>query len=332
MSSLSRLFGRLKRSSPLGSETKTVAIGCQGGGSHAAFTAGVLGKLLVDLPENYEVVGLSGASGGAVSATAAWYGMAADGRTSSEVLADVWNDVAATSGWELWVNELTLLKAGSTSGGSSVSPYSSPGSDWGRDQLESILTSHIDFGAFEGLSKQSDAPALLVSAADVTAGEFAIFRNESVTPAAVLASAAVPHLFEAVDVDGSRYWDGFLSQNPPLLEFVTDDAIDTVDELWIVQLTPETTENIPTSASAIEDRTQQLIENLSLGHERRFLETMNDWIATGKLSEFTETEIRTIELHDEQTEKSRLNRRSSFIGDLYDDGVAEATNFLKEIE
>ncbi len=308
---------------------------CQGGGSHAAFTAGVLDRLLTDLPPRYHVVGLSGASGGAVSATAAWYGLTSSDLTPGDVLADLWNDIAATSGWERWVNELTLLKtrhanAGSTSG----NPYVHPGSDWGRNQLESTLTEHIDFDAFDTLATTADSPALFVSAANVLSGDLVTFRNTEVTSDAVVASAAVPHLFKAVEIDGEYYWDGFLSQNPPLIELVFDEEIQPVDELWIIRLSPKETSELPKTADSIDKRTQQLIENLSVTHERRFLEQLNEWAEDGKLTDapVTETTIRTIDLYREQTQKSRMNRRASFIGDLYADGKAEARNFLTDLE
>lgn len=314
---------------------RTVAIACQGGGSHAAFTAGVLATLLEDRPENYRVVGLSGASGGAVSATAAWYGLLADDRTPGDVLGAVWDDVAASAGWEQWVNQLALAKSKFPgSNGLGTSPYGNPGSEWGREQLESILADHVEFGAFETLATDPAAPALFVSAVDVLAGTPRVFADDEVTARAVTASAAVPRLFEAVEIDGSYYWDGFLSQNPPVREFLVDDSVPPVDELWVVRLTPRETEDLPKTADAIDERTQQLAETLSLTHELRFVETVNDWLADGTIvaPSLTRTTVRTIELFDEQVATSRLNRRSSLIDDLYADGRAEATNFLRSLD
>lgn len=169
---------------------------------------------------------------------------------------------------------------------------------------------------------------------NVLTGEPVIFRDGDVTAEAVIASAAVPQLYEVVEIDGAYHWDEFLAQNPPIREILVNDSLPPVDELGVIQLTPQIVADLPTSENAIYDRTQQLVENLALTHERRFVETVNDWLAAGKLSDasLTETTIHTIELHREQTEKSRLDRQSSFISDLYADGEAEARNFLQELD
>jgi NTE family protein len=291
--------------------------------------------LLEECPSRYRVVGLSGASGGAVSATAGWYGLVAEDHSPTDVLNELWSDIAASNGWELWLNELTLLKAqvsGSLSPGGN--PYSNPTSDWSREHLETILTDHIDFDRFQNLSAETVSPAIFVSTVDALTGDFVVFRDDDVTSEAVIASAAVPQLFKAVEIDDAYYWDGFLSQNPPILEFLTDDSLPPVDELWVIRLTPKTVASLPTSAEEISDRTQQIVENLSLTHELRFVELMNEWLDDGKLSDaaFTETTIRTIDLHQEPSETSRLDRRSSFISDLYADGEAEAANFIRELD
>lgn len=308
------------------SET-TIAIACQGGGSHAAFTAGVLDELFDGLEESDRVVALSGASGGAVCATAAWYGLTSDGTTPGAVLDAVWSDIAADTGWERWVNQMTLLKT--RTNGSPPNPYNSRASDWTRSYLEDILSDHIDFAVFEELA--SDAPALRISAADVRSGQPTLFADGDVTSASVVASAAVPQLFEAVEVNGRYYWDGFLAGNPPLVDLLIDDTIPPVDELWVIQLTP-TESDVPTTSDAIEERTQQLVENLSLTRDRQFVATITDWVESGQLTDagLTDTTVRTIELHREQADESRLDRRDSFITDLYADGQAEATNFLRE--
>lgn len=335
MSVLRRIANQVRKLTESGDSQRRVAVACQGGGSHAAFTAGVLDRLLADLPARYDVVGISGASGGAVAATAAWYGLASSAHTPGAVLTSLWDDIAASSGWERWVNELTLLKARYADAvGASGNPYTNPGSDWGRQQLEAMLTDHIDFDAFDSLAGNTGAPALVVSAVNVLSGNLVTFRDADVTRAAVVASAAVPQLFEAVEIDDEYYWDGFLSQNPPLLELVCDETLQPVDEIWIVRLSPKRATALPTTEEAIDERTQQLVENLSLTHERRFIERLNEWNATGGLPDTPvgETTLRTITLHREQSERSRLNRRSSYIGDLYADGEAEASNFLADLE
>lgn len=116
-----------------------------------------------------------------------------------------------------------------------------------RQQLESVLTEHIDFDAFDSLTGSAGSPALFVSAVNVLSGDLVTFRDGEITPDAVVASAAVPHLFEAVEIGDEYYWDGVLSQNPPLLELVLDETLQPVDELWIIRLSPKRTAELPTT-------------------------------------------------------------------------------------
>lgn len=313
---------------------KNVVIACQGGGSHAAFTAGALGHLLGELPDGYRVAALTGTSGGAVSATAAWYGHLADGTTPEAILDDLWTGVAATEGWDRWVNEFTLLKTRLGSAGSDPSPYRHPGSKWGRDQLEALLAAHVDFDAFADLRAAAPhPPRLLVGAVDVHSGDHVTFTDDAVDATAVVASAAVPMLFRAVEIDGRYHWDGFLSQNPPVSDLFEDDGVRPVDELWVVRLTPREVETVPTDEDGIYDRTQQLVENVSLERQLEFVERKNRWVRSGALAgRYTETAIRELTLYDEQLATSRLNRRESFIEDLMADGEAEAVGFLADLE
>src|SRR6056297_2101776 len=97
------------------SETTNVAIACQGGGSHTAFTAGVLETLLeeCDWDEEYELVGISGTSGGAFNALAAWYGLVTAGpETAADLLNEVWRDLSADGYSDRWLNSwlMTLNK------------------------------------------------------------------------------------------------------------------------------------------------------------------------------------------------------------------------------
>lgn len=318
-----------------GDAVTDVAVACQGGGSHAAFTAGALGHLLENIPPDYRLRGLSGTSGGAVCAATAWYGLLADRADPAALLEGVWMDLAATSSWEQWVNALAVSKVerGKTGiVGGSPNPYRNPGSDWGRRQIESVLGDHVDFDAVPSLLADADgAPRLYVAAVAVETGEARTFVDDEVDADAVLASAAVPTMFEAVEVDGENYWDGVFARNPPIREFVTDDAVGPVDEVWVIQLTPSEVAATPTSDDAIDRRIRQLVGNLSLRQELAFVEAVDEWATDGRLADATGTTVRTISLHDEQARNSKLDRDESFVRDLVADGRAEAVGFLNEL-
>ena len=195
-----------------------VAIACQGGGSHTAFTAGVLERLLgAEELAGVEVVGLSGTSGGAVCALLAWSALLDDDPTAAgELLEAFWADNSATSPLEQLVNAWVMWAARLE--GLVVLPAVSPSDTWTStsvlEEFRAMLERRVDFGRLAASAGEA-APMLLVGAVDVLSGEFKAFnsRHEPITADTILASAAIPTLFRAVHVDGGTYWDGLFSQN-----------------------------------------------------------------------------------------------------------------------
>ena len=122
----------------MGDRKPQVAIACQGGGSHTAFTAGVLQRLLSEPDPEYEIVGFSGTSGGAICAALAWYGHVHDDHDPRTLLRDFWADMAATSPLDRSVNTsmqtMTRLRMAGMSLPES-SPYWTPAARWGQREL-----------------------------------------------------------------------------------------------------------------------------------------------------------------------------------------------------
>ncbi|MFB6298483.1 MAG: patatin-like phospholipase family protein [Salinirussus sp.] len=298
-----------------------VAIACQGGGSHTAFTAGILQELLGSWTETYELVGISGASGGAFNALAAWYGLVTgDEETAIGILGDLWRDMSAKSYGDRWFNRLVAGYSEIESSGlpiPQISPYGIPGPEIGKQRIRSILERHIDFEALPGLCA-GPTPELVVGTVDVNGGVFETFTNEAVTPEAVLASAAVPNLFRGVEIDGHLHWDGLFSQNPPIDDLLTVDADRKPDELWVVQINPQERQGTPKTLDEIADRRNELSGNISLNQELRFVERVNRWIDEGHLpeSKFSRTTIRRIEIPRNFHCSTKLDRSSEFIEEL----------------
>jgi NTE family protein len=330
-----------------GTGKKPIAIACQGGGSHTAFTAGALKRLLRD--ERYEVVALNGTSGGAICALLAWYALlqnSGEGAATraAGLLDSFWRDNPASgpydrfwNDWTVWVNRLqgsVFLPA--------VSPYSTPLAYWGQERLRSMLE---DLVAFEEIRTplEDSNPMLLVGAVDVSSGEFRAFnsRRDRIGAEAILASTALPTLFRAVRADGGVYWDGLFSQNPPVRE-LTDAK---PDEIWVIQIDPERRAEEPKSMVDILDRRNELAGNLSLHQEIYFIEKINYLI--DKLGEEDESpgnkrlripgeegreyrpiSVRRIEMLRELDFASKLDRSPSFIRDLMDYGDERAEEFL----
>jgi len=315
------------------SASRNIAIACQGGGSHTAFTAGVLWRLLEDWDERYELVGISGTSGGAFNALAVWYGLVTDGpETARDIVAAVWDDLAATDAADRLVNEWVtgLTRLGSTGFPlAAISPYQIPGPEVGKERIREILERYIDFEAIPGYCKRS-APELVVGTVDLNAGVFETFVDEDVTVEAVLASAAVPTIFEAVEIHGHLHWDGLFSQNPPIKDLMDVPPDRKPDEIWIVQINPQSFEGEPRTLERIADRRNQLSGNLSLNQEVRFVEKVNEWVADGTLpsARFEHIEVHRIELGRQLGYATKVDRRPEFLDGLRALGRERAATFL----
>ena len=317
-------------------EPTKVAIACQGGGSHTAFTAGVLKGLFRDWDDQYELVGISGTSGGAFNALAAWYGIVtADTDRSIELLDAVWDDLSANTLSDQVTNDWAVGLSRMESSGFPMlefSPYQTPGSKLGKDRIRQALEAHIDFNNIPDHCTRT-APELVVGTVNINAGVFETFTNEEVTVEAVLASAAVPSLFEAVEINGHYHWDGLFSQNPPIDDLLTVDADRKPDELWVIQINPQERDGQPTSLAEIADRRNELSGNISPNQELRVIERVNEWLEAGHLPEeqFTHTEIRRIEMGRAYHCSTKVDRSPRFIQELMDAGEERAAKFLEGV-
>lgn len=314
---------------------RTVAIACQGGGSHTAFTAGVLKKLLKEKDENnqdYEITGLSGTSGGAICALLAWYGLLTnDTNKAVRLLDSFWRDNSANTFQDKFLNDWLLQTSrlfANIGGAPIISPYSYP--SWGQDQLRNLLEKYVDFGSLKELAKPS-SPLLLIGAVDVCSGEFKAFKSRKgeITVEAILASAALPTLFRAVHTGGGVYWDGLFSQNPPIRDLCGRKP----DEIWVIQINPETSESEPKRVPNMIDRRNELAGNLSLNQEIFFIEKVNDWIREGVFAGtgHKTIEVRRIPMLRALSSESKMNRDPRFIQGLIAHGEEQAEVFLKEL-
>ena len=316
-------------------DRKRVALACQGGGSHTAFTAGVLKRLLRDEAlARYELVGLSGTSGGAICALLAWYGLAGeDLDRPGELLDAFWADASATApyeqllnAWTLWLGSLqdvVTLPA--------VSPYDNPFATAALAELRGLIERRVDFDALPDPERH---PLLLIGAVDVLSGAFKAFssRRDRLSVETVLASAAIPTLFRAVHLDGGTYWDGLFSQNPPVRELVDAQP----DEIWVIQINPSRLEHEPRSPIEIADRRNELSGNLSLHQELRFIEKIDELLEEGTIARggrYRTIVVRIIELSRSRLPAalgpaSKLNRDPEFIAGLIAHGEDRAGEFL----
>ena len=314
-----------------------VAIACQGGGSHTAFTAGVLGRLFTDdVLSRYRFVGLSGTSGGAVCALLAWTALIqGEPTTAGRLLRRFWSENAASSpvdrvinAWTLWASELANFVATPA-----ISPYDTPVSEMALAQLKGLLTASVDFGAVRAVAGDPEAPRLFLGAVDVISGDFKAFdsRLGEITPEAVVASAAIPNLFRSVHEAGGVYWDGLFSQNPPVRELLDTGP----DEIWVIQINAKKSDAEPRTVVEIADRRNELSGNLSLYQELHFIETIDSLLEDGQLvpGRYKPITIRIIQMNRSARSlamgaASKINRDPRFLDELIEQGERRTSDFL----
>ncbi|MEJ2860385.1 patatin-like phospholipase family protein [Actinomycetospora flava] len=314
-----------------------IALAFQGGGSHTAFTAGVVAHLVESGAfDGHEIVAVSGTSGGAINALLVWSALR-EGRVADApaLLEGFWEDNAARGPLERLANAAAVGAGLVQSLGLAppLNPYLVPPPFDGRGEFRRLLRRHVDFDA---LAVDADAahPRLVLGAVDVRSGAFRAFdsRRDRITPDTVLASAAIPTLFRAVHVDGGAYWDGLFSQNPPVAPLLDDDP----DELWVVQINPTRRDDEPRTTLDIADRRNELAGNLSLYQELASIERIDQLLAAGTLtpaSGYRQVAVRVLELARTPAggllgAASKANRDVVFLRDLRRRGRGQAAVFL----
>jgi NTE family protein len=272
---------------------KPVNLALQGGGAHGAFTWGVLDRLL-DTPE-IEIAGMSGTSAGALNGAAVKAGLAQGSRQAArDNLNWLWEQMGALTDERLapWLGavapisvsaaiEASLPFAIGDSLGRMVSPYAS--GPFYRNPLERIVTRfHYDKVCAD------IGPAFSVCATNVRSGKIRVFTGNDITPAALMASACLPTLFRAVEIEDPEtgkteaYWDGGYTGNPALFPLF---APGLPRDIVVVNINPLLRDEVPTSARAIQNRINEVSFNASLLRELRAIEFVQRLIDEGRMED-----------------------------------------------
>jgi NTE family protein len=309
-----------------------VAIACQGGGSHTAFTAGVLQGALGKLPADVEVVALSGTSGGAICAALAWEALVrGEPQRAIHSLQEFWHSMSASDPLDRLANQslMNIMSLRDRMVLPEISPYHLP--TWGAEHFRAILDQFFDFEELRRLAKRPNAPILRIGAVEVLSGHFELFGGDEICAECLLASAAIPELFQAVHVPGRGvYWDGLFSQNPPIHHLIDYQ----IDELWLVQINPSTCARVPTETHEILDRRNALAGNLSMEQELIFIEMLNRGIARGRINDpdLRPMRVSRISMDRELNYRSKLDRRPKHLEELREFGRTKWRWFMKERE
>ena len=310
-----------------------VDLALQGGGAHGAFTWGVLDRLLEE--PWLRIDGISGTSAGAMNAAVLADGHAAGGTDAARAgLEGFWRSVSrAARNSPLRRTPLDVLLGRWTLDHSPVfvamdlasrlfSPYDlNPG---GSNPLRAILAESIDF---ERLAR---APIkVFVTATNVHTGRGRVFRNREITPDVMLASACLPTLFQAVEIDGEPYWDGGYSGNPTITPLVRECASkDTI----LVQINPVERQGTPRTARDILNRLNEVSFNAVLLKELRMIALLRQVANHGDCEGALWAGMRIHRVASKQMVElgysSKLNAEWDFLCMLRDEGRRSAEAFL----
>ena len=261
----------------------------QGGGSHGALTWGVLDALLED--GQWQFDGVSGTSAGAMNAVALAHGFAqaaqqhkdpedahlAGCALARESLTRLWEGVGAL-GSLTWGTPLSAVNPLVGMMSQWFSPYQT--NPLGINPLRKLLEREVDFSLLCSARTGLAGPKVFVCATNVRTGRGEIFFGPRLSADAVMASACLPMLFKAVEIEGEAYWDGGYSGNPALhpLIYQTDTS-----DILLVQINPVEHLDVPSSASEIMERMNEVTFNASLLAELRAIEFVRRLLAEGKL-------------------------------------------------
>jgi NTE family protein len=320
-----------------GSGTKKIDLALQGGGAHGAFTWGVLDRLLED--GRIEIEGISGTSAGAMNAVALAQGLAGGGRkTAQELLAGFWKRVSDAGRmspiqrsffdvmmgrWSLDLSPSFHLFESLTR---TFSPYEF--NPFNFNPLRDIVADFFDFDVIN----RAPLPKLFLSATNVRTGRPKVFRQPGISVDTAMASACLPFLFQAVEIDGEAYWDGGYMGNPPIFPLIDEtEARDIV----IVQINPFTRNKIPRTAYEINNRLNEITFNASLMKELRAAAFLREIIHHEGLDRqaYRDGRLHLIQSEEEMQKlsvSSKLNSEWVFLQHLHDIGWRAAENWLSQ--
>ncbi len=270
---------------------KRINLALQGGGAHGAFTWGVLDRFLDE--EDIEVAAITGTSAGALNGAAFKSGMVRDGRFGArESLNGLWSRMGAVGDMRL-ANWMQSLEPAQIAQAMEYSLPFSVGDAWSRmvspyaygpfyrNPLEPV----VDRFNFDEICADQ-GPQLFVCATCVRSGKIRVFTGHEVSTDAILASACLPNLFQAVEIFDPKsgrteaYWDGGYTGNPALYPLFNGDL---PDDVVIVNINPLERNEVPRTPQQIQNRINEISFNSSLFRELRAISFVQRLLADGKL-------------------------------------------------
>ena len=318
---------------------RRVNLALQGGGAHGAFTWGVLDRLL-DEPD-IEIAGISGTSACALNGAALKSGLLAGGRVGAQKRLDrLWHQVGEIGdfrmipwiqpflpAYRLWQAAAEAFLPVSPQGimAQLYSPYAM-GQAW-ENPLGPVVRD-LDFSRV----CENARPSLFVSATNVRTGRIKVFDGDEITPEALMASACVPTVFQAVEIGGEAYWDGGYAGNPALFPLYKPEL---PEDILVVSINPLQREGVPDTPLDIQNRINEISFNASLLGELRAINFVRRLIAEGRMEKGAMKEVRIHMIADDKlmndlTATTKLAPSHQLLARLKAAGQAAADRFLAD--
>lgn len=320
-----------------------LSLALQGGGSHGAFEWGVIDRLLEE--DDIEIKAVTAASAGAMNAVCVAQGLIDGGREGARSrLESFWKAVNTAGGRNVFGD--TSIWTSAFAGGSdwlknlpgwrmaetlamSMSPYEF--NPFNLNPLHDVLEDQITFKAL----RERSVVKLYIAATAVRLSKAKVFRETELTAKHIMASACLPQLFHAVEIDGEPYWDGGFLANPPLWPLFYDD---TPDDILVVSLNPFVREETPKSPGEIMDRLNEITFNASLASEMRAIGFVQKLLDEGLLKDTAKGRYRKMLVHAITADgpladlslSSKFNTEWSFLLDLKERGRQAADTWLND--
>lgn len=316
---------------------KAVNLALQGGGAHGAFTWGALDRILED--GRLQIAGISGTSAGAMNAVALADGFTRDGSEGARAALDnFWRAMSdgarnsplkrtpydvLTGNWGLENNPVYhAMDALSRV----ASPYQL--NPMNHNPLRDLVERSIDFDRVRSCT----AFKLFISATNVESGNVKVFPCEEITLDMLMASACLPHLYQAVEIDGVPYWDGGYMGNPSLFPFHGETG---TNDIVVIQINPIERKGVPKTPMDIQNRMSEISFNSSLLKELRGIDFVDRLIRQGKLSaeEYRQVRVHVVENQAQLKPlgaSSKMNVEWEFLTKLRDLGRDTVTRWLDE--
>jgi NTE family protein len=320
--------------------TKRINLALQGGGTHGAFTWGALDRLLED--ERVEFDGISGTSAGAINGAVLALGLIEGGREGAKKsLEAFWRSLGAAFSMSplratpiekaLWGWDLTNSWAWRTFETTTrmMSPYQLNPFPLEYNPLRRALEQSMDL---RRLREEKIGPRMFLSATNVRTGRARVFRREEITVDVLLASACLPNIFKAVEIEGEHYWDGGYLGNPAIWPLYHERM---AADIVVIQLNPLIRDEVPTSPSDIMNRLTEINFNAALMSEMRAIDFVQRMLDAGRLEQPRYRRIFLHAIEDEERMRAfklstKFNGEWDFLQTLRDYGREAADRFLRE--